>query len=125
MTEPITETECRELAERLELCWHEPFTFIEGMTEQECIEKDCKCKKCGKVFTYPNCNYDKWNLNFLDPRVVLREMRKNCWRTFRECFETDDDGDACDPVNRFRDLMLDETGQLAKKFLEWLRREGK
>lgn len=110
MTTPITPAECRELAERLGLCWPEYGNpnqqFYQG---QQCLNKT--------FIQRPN---------FHDARVPLRLAMKRedgyvFIKTLHNICMT-----AMDTRTIPIKLMADQTGQLAKLLLEWLReREGK
>lgn len=113
----ITPDECRELAGLLGICWHQIEIDIPLIS--------CSCGQVwhGSVDVKEANNHISRNPDFRDPRVVLREMRKrkdwykfllsiggfNCYRQ-----ETEE----MIPMK----YILDDTGMLAKKALEWLRR---
>ena len=103
----INPEECKELAERLGLCWHEEDDFI-----------DSYCKKCKEI--------RKANPNFRDPVVVLREaVKMEDWQGFHRHITNLIAPGWAIPI----DYLLDDNGEperkgkLAKALLEWMRKE--
>lgn len=110
----ITPKECKELAERLGIAWPDPL----NEKQQFYVNGYCVAKE---EMQFPD---------FLDARVVLREAMKKDWFN---AFVRESLGGLYYPIdNGFLEpncilirtgLVLDETGQLAKMLLEWLRKE--
>ncbi len=132
MTE-ITPAECRELAERLGICWHE-----KTHRQSENREANRWHCSCGRVFGTPHglrCHIgsgNKKNPNFLDPVVVLREaMKMEDWPKFFDSLRltaTIYPGELCEDAGEVYyaisvDYILDDTGKLAKALLKWFERK--
>lgn len=120
MTE-IIEAECRELAERLGIEWPTPRRIWgAGKYYYYCGgQKDCS--PCLKP-----CNPD-----FKDTRTVLQlamEMEMKDYHAFlTSILHLSSDGVSYDvqyEIEQFSKLITDQTGQLAKLLLEWLRGGG-
>jgi len=114
----LTNDECRELAERLGICWH----TVEKKRNHEHLPPDViyYCELCETHL--PERELMKHtNPNFLDPVVVLREMRKReDWPEFVEQI-----GDTIFRDGELATLIdvdyIDDTGLLAKAALDLLR----
>ena len=129
MTTPITPAECRELTERLGIEWHRPDCGSQMVKPSAYIGVPCSC---GKV-SYNAKHAKKCNPDFTDARVPLRlAMKREDWQKFlmaiptyaREIhFRTENlRGVVADIMTGIiENYVLDETGQLTKLLLEWLR----
>ena len=119
MTTPITPAECRELAKRLGVEWHhiDPPTISNPWLT--CI--------CGATFGHLDeaIRHQNRNLDFTDARVPLRlAMEREDWGEFSQYVFLRYGIEITGVTSLFIPAyyMIDQTGQLAKLLLEWLRR---
>jgi hypothetical protein len=132
MIDKTLEQKNREVVEWLG-CWHEPYDMSEVATQEEAWEKDCKCRHCGRVFVYPNCNPDKWNHNYiLHPEELLLELVK---RDDRDDILLEIGPNRIPDISPFNfpqpeslgaiyyEYITNQTGKLVKTVWQWMKEE--